>query len=289
MSPRQTAAKLSQAASVAAKGAAQKTIRRRTVTSVAPAPAPVVAKTRSKSTPKQAAAKEKAVRRTAKSDTTPLPPPAASPAPPISRGAARSASRSASRSANSTVDRKNEPISQFTLANVSHDTRIAPNFLVYELTRSELADRRGIDNHFPTDKELRAAIHLAREVLQPIRDKFGSFTPNSVFRGHPLERALKNKPASWLSTSQHSRGEACDIEIVGMSTLALAEWARDNLKAFDQIICECFDPAKGPNSGWVHISLKAPGSGENRRQLLSYIADHGKMVYVPGLRATAIA
>jgi hypothetical protein len=186
------------------------------------------------------------------------------------------------------VDRKNDPISEFTLANIRHDTRIAPNFLVYELTRSELADRRGIPNNFPSDKELRAAIHLAREVLQPIREKFGSFTPNSVFRGHPLERALKNKPATWISTSQHARGEACDIEIVGMSTLALAEWARDNL-SFDQIICECFDPAKGPNSGWVHISLKAPGTGENRGQLLSYIADHGKMVYVPGLRATALA
>lgn len=283
MSPRQAPAKPRQAAPAAAKGAAQKTIRRRTVTSVEPAT--VVAKTQTESTPKQAAPKEKAVRRTAKSGATPLPPPVTRPAPPISRGV----SRSASRSADSTVDWKNEPISQFTLANVSHDTRIAPNFLVYELTRSELADRRGIDNRFPTDKELRAAIHLAREVLQPIRDKFGSFTPNSVFRGHPLERALKNKPASWLSTSQHSRGEACDIEIVGMSTLALANWAKDNLKDFDQIICECYDPAKGPNSGWVHISLKAPGSGENRRQLLSYIADHGKMVYVPGLRATALA
>jgi hypothetical protein len=156
--------------------------------------------------------------------------------------------------------------------------------MVYELTRSELADRRGINNYFPSDKELRAAIHLAREVLQPIRDALGKFTPNSVFRGHPLERALKNKPATWISTSQHSRGEACDIEIVGMSTLALAEWARDNL-TFDQIICECYDPAKGPNSGWVHISLKAPGTGENRGQLLSYIASHGKMVYVPGLVA----
>lgn len=205
---------------------------------------------------------------------------------PAARPPARS--RSASRSATPAVDRQNEPISEFTLANTSHDTRIAPNFLVYELTRSELADRRGIANNFTSDQELRAAIHLAREVLQPIRDKFGSFTPNSVFRGHPLERALKNKPATWLSTSQHARGEACDIEIVGMSTLALAEWARDNLK-FDQIICECFDPAKGPNSGWVHISLKAPGSGENRGQLLSYIADKGKMVYVPGLRATALA
>jgi hypothetical protein len=183
------------------------------------------------------------------------------------------------------TDRQNDPISAFSLSNVSYDTRIAPNFLVHELTHSDIADRRGIANPFPSDSELRAAIHLAREVLQPIRDKFGSFTPNSVFRGQALERALKNKPATWLSTSQHARGEACDIEIVGMTTLALATWAKENLKAFDQIICECYDPAKGPNSGWVHISLKAPGSGENRRQLLSYVMDHGKMVYVPGLIA----
>lgn len=290
MSPRQTPAKPRQAAPAAAKYAAVKTIRRRTVASAAPAPAEADAKApgklpqkktaRKSATPKPAAQTQSAVTRSAKPRTTPLPP-AASPMPSRSRGA--------SRSANPAVDRKNEPISQFTLANVSHDTRVAPNFLVYELTRSELADRRGINNHFATDQELRAAIHLAREVLQPIRDQFGSFTPNSVFRGHPLERALKNKPATWLSTSQHSRGEACDIEIVGMSTLALANWAKDNLKAFDQIICECYDPAKGPNSGWVHISLKAPGSGENRRQLLSYIADQGKMVYVPGLRATVMA
>lgn len=197
--------------------------------------------------------------------------------PPRSRGIAPAAAP--------TADRRDDPISAFTLANISHDTRIAPDFLVYELTRSELADRRSIPNDFPSDNELRAAIHLAREVLQPIRDKFGRFTPNSVFRGNPLERALKNKPASWISTSQHARGEACDIEIVGMSTLDLANWAKVNLKDFDQIICECYDPAKGPNSGWVHISLKAPGTGENRKQLLSYIADHGKMVYVPGLIA----
>ncbi|MBU1366066.1 MAG: hypothetical protein KKE51_19785 [Gammaproteobacteria bacterium] len=213
--------------------------------------------------------------------------PRASAAPEATVPVARS--RSTARSTIATVNRKNEPISQFTLANIRPDTLVAPNFLIHELTRSELADRRGIPNSFPTDRELRAAIHLAREVLQPIRDHFGRFTPNSVFRGNPLERALKNKPASWLSTSQHSRGEACDIEIVGMSTLDLANWAKDHLKAFDQIICECYDPAKGPNSGWVHISLKAPGSGENRRQLLSYIADHGRMVYVPGLRATALA
>jgi len=204
--------------------------------------------------------------------------------PPRSRGVVPAATIAPpGTTANPAGDRVNDPISAFSLNNVSYDTRIAPNFLVHELTHSDLADRRGIPNQFPSDNELRAAINLAREVLQPIRDKFGSFTPNSVFRGQALERALKNKPATWLSTSQHARGEACDIEIVGMTTLALANWAKENLKDFDQIICECYDPAKGPNSGWVHISLKAPGTGENRRQLLSYVMDHGKMVYVPGL------
>jgi hypothetical protein len=163
---------------------------------------------------------------------------------------------------------------------------IAPNFRVYELTRSELASRLGIDNTFPSDRELRAAVYLAREVLQVIRDTFGPYTPNSVFRGQALERALKKKPAGWISTSQHTQGCACDVEIVGKTTLELAQWAADNLPDYDQIICECFDPREGPNSGWVHISLKAPGQEENRRNLLSYIRDpgNGQMVYVEGLR-----
>lgn len=181
------------------------------------------------------------------------------------------------------------PLEEIQLAGLDPRTLIAPNFRVYELTRSDLASRRGIDNGFASEAELRAAIHLARQVLQPVRDAFGSFTPNSVYRGQPLERALKNKPSTWLSTSQHASGEACDIEIVGMATLELAAWVRDHLADFDQIICECYDPAKGPNSGWVHVSLKPPGSGANRKQCLSYVRDasSGRLVYVTGLTAMA--
>ena len=179
------------------------------------------------------------------------------------------------------------PLEEISLAGLEPRALVAPNFRVYELTRSELASRRGIPNGFASEGELHAAIHLARHVLQPVRDAFGSFTPNSVYRGQALERALKNKPATWLSTSQHATGEACDIEIVGMATLELAAWARDHLADFDQIICECYDPAKGPNSGWVHISLKPPGAGANRKQCLSYVADpaSGRLVYVHGLTA----
>lgn len=180
------------------------------------------------------------------------------------------------------------PLAQIDLASLPPQALIAPNFRAYELTRSDLAARRGIANHFACEQHLRSAIHLARQVLQPVRDAFGTFTPNSVYRSQALERVLKNKPATWLSTSQHASGEACDIEIVGMPTLKLAAWARDHLADFDQIICECYDPRQGPNSGWVHISLKAPGQGTNRRQCLSYVPDaSGRLVYVAGLQAIA--
>jgi len=189
----------------------------------------------------------------------------------------------------SAPDYSHTPLDAIPLTGLPPRALIAPNFRMYELTKSDLAARLGIDNGFTSEAHLRAAIHLARQVLQPIRDAFGSFSPNSVYRSQKLERALKNKPASWLSTSQHAKGEACDIEIVAKPTLELAAWARDHLAEFDQIICECYDPAKGPNSGWVHISLKPPGAGANRKQCLSYVRDKtsGRLVYVSGLTAMA--
>lgn len=185
-------------------------------------------------------------------------------------------------------NRCDEVLAGFELVNVDPRDQVSPNFRVYELTRSELAARRGIDNGFHSDAALRAAVHLARHVLQPIRDQFGAFTPNSVYRSQALERALKHRPASWISTSQHTTGCACDVEVPGVPTLELARWAVEHLPDFDQVICECYDPRLGANAGWVHISLRAPGGGENRRNTLSYIRNPhtGRMVYVSGLKAS---
>ena len=187
-------------------------------------------------------------------------------------------------------DRIDEALESFDLANLDPRDRISPNFRIYELTVSELAMRQGISNRFETNEKLRAAIHLARNVLQPIREAFDKpYSPNSVFRSQALERVLKRRPATWISTSQHTTGCACDIEIPGVPTLELAERAVEILGEFDQIICECYDPRLGPNAGWVHISLCAPDSGKkNRGKKLSYIRDPhtDRMVYVSGLRAS---
>ena len=186
-------------------------------------------------------------------------------------------------------DRSGDLLEAFSVAAMNPQARISANFRLYELSRSELAVRRGIDNGFTDDDALRASIYLARNVLQPIREHYKQpISPNSVYRSQALERALKRRPASWISTSQHTQGCACDLEVPGVPTLDLAQWAVKKLKDFDQIICECYDPRQGPNSGWVHISLCTPGRVENRRKELSYIRNPatGRLVYVDGLRAS---
>jgi len=166
--------------------------------------------------------------------------------------------------------------------------RVAEHFQCYELTKSELASRLGIDNSFPTVRAVRAAVFLCRNVMEPVRMQFGPFTPNSVYRCQDLERALKKKRKDWVSTSQHTLGQACDIEVGGVTNVDLAQWVRDNLE-FDQLILECYNPQEGENSGWVHVSRCAPGRGTNRREVLSYIWDRRaeNYVYVEGLQATA--
>jgi hypothetical protein len=166
--------------------------------------------------------------------------------------------------------------------------RISPHFRLSELTHSETASRLLIDNRFPSVQELRAAVYLCRNLMEVVRDRFGPFTPNSVFRGQELERALKKRRSDWVSKSQHTRGQACDIEIPGLPNHDLALWIQAHLE-FDQLILECFNRREGPNSGWVHVSLLPPGAGTNRRDVLSYVMNQSRnqYVYVPGLQETA--
>lgn len=162
---------------------------------------------------------------------------------------------------------------------------VTPNFKFYELTKSELAERLGIDNSFRSVKEARAAAYLCRNVMQPVRQRFGSYSPNSVFRCQELERALKKKRSDWISKSQHTTGQACDIEVVGVPNIELARWVVDSIE-FDQVILECYNAKEGPNSGWVHVSCRPTGQGSNRHQVLSYVWESRSKtyVYVEGLR-----
>ena len=146
--------------------------------------------------------------------------------------------------------------------------KLSQNFSLSEMLKSGTAIRLGIDN-YPSNDEIDKLEALAVNVLQPIRDEFGSMRINSGYRCLELNRALGSK-----DSSQHRKGEAADLEKNGVSNFELAQWIEDNLD-FDQLILEFwydeYDNKNNPdgdiNAGWVHVSYKDDGT--NRNQVLT--------------------
>lgn len=136
--------------------------------------------------------------------------------------------------------------------------KLSKNFSLKEMTFSDTAIRKGIDNT-PELEHIVSLTNLCCNVLQPVRDYFDKPVKiNSGYRSVELCEAIGSS-----STSQHAKGEAADFEIYGMSNLELATWIYENLD-FDQIILEYHDPDEDPNSGWIHTSYRK--DGENRRK-----------------------
>ena len=124
--------------------------------------------------------------------------------------------------------------------------QLTENFSLHEMTKSEAALRRGIDNT-PDDDALENLTRLCANVLQPIRDNLGPVKVNSAYRGPEVNAAVGG-----AKKSDHMTGCAADIEIPGMPNAELAEWIKANLE-FRQVILEFYTPGI-PDSGWVHVS-----------------------------------
>jgi len=153
--------------------------------------------------------------------------------------------------------------------------RLSENFTMAEFTKSQTAERRGIDNT-PQGEHLDAAVALFENVVQKVRDHFGPTVINSGYRSPELNEAVGGS-----SRSQHCKGEAADIEVPGVPNAELAEWIRDNLE-FDQLILEFYTPGI-PDSGWVHVSYLA--DGDNRGECLTATRIDGKTEYSVGINA----
>lgn len=151
---------------------------------------------------------------------------------------------------------------------------LSRNFSLSELTKSQTALRNGLDNK-PSTEEIVALTVLCNNILQPIRNKYGSFTPNSGFRTVELCELVGSS-----AKSQHAKGEAADIEVAGIDNYKLAEWIVKNLD-FDQLILE-FYTSDDPSSGWVHVSysrLKV----EQRHDVRHTVVQDKKVKYEQGL------
>ena len=151
--------------------------------------------------------------------------------------------------------------------------QLTANFSLKELTASQTAERKGIDNT-PSTEHQENLKKLCENVLQPVRDHFEQVVSvSSGYRSPELCTAIGSK-----STSQHAKGEAADFEIFGVSNKELADWIHYNTN-YDQLILEYWKESD-PNSGWVHCSYS---ESNNRRQYLRAYKENGKTKYEPVL------
>lgn len=138
--------------------------------------------------------------------------------------------------------------------------KLSKNLSLSEFTHSNTAKRRGIDNT-PKTVHLEAAKELAEHIFQPIREHFGKpIFISSGYRSDELNEAIGGS-----KTSQHSKGEAIDIDMDhrgGPENEEVFHYIRENLP-FDQLIWE-FGTEKRPD--WVHVSYHK--GGYQRGQIL---------------------
>ena len=151
--------------------------------------------------------------------------------------------------------------------------KLTENFSLNELTKSQTAERKGIDNT-PSTEHQENLKSLCEMILQPIRDHFGQVVSvSSGYRSPELCVAIGSS-----TKSQHASGCAADFEIFGKSNKVLADWIDQNLE-YDQLILEYWKESD-PNSGWIHCSFVTPNDfGQNRRQYLRAYKENGSTKY----------
>lgn len=132
--------------------------------------------------------------------------------------------------------------------------KLTPNFTLEELTVSEIAQRKGLDNT-PNATEIANLVRVA-ELLEQVRALINKpILVNSAFRSKPVNDAVGSK-----DTSQHRLGCAADIRVPSMSPKQVVQACIDGGIPFDQIIEEF--------NSWTHISVPNTKDTAPRKQAL---------------------
>ena len=148
------------------------------------------------------------------------------------------------------------------------DTNISEHITYTEATVSNKAKQLGISNT-PNERELKAMKLLAEAVFEPLRKWYGKpIQVTSFFRSAKINKAIGGS-----ATSQHSLGQAIDIDTVS-DNRKLFDYIKDNLP-FDQLIWE-YGNDSAPD--WIHVSYSEVC---NRKQVLRAGRKNGKTVYLP--------
>lgn len=132
--------------------------------------------------------------------------------------------------------------------------KLSPNFSLEELTFSQVASRKSLNNT-PTDK-VKDNLERLAFFLEQVRKLFNK--PLLISSGYRSREV--NEAVGGSKTSQHCEGCAADFNVKGMSPSAVVRAIVDNDVPFDQVILE-FD-------SWVHISIPNIKGSTPRKQAL---------------------
>lgn len=136
---------------------------------------------------------------------------------------------------------------------------------IQEFSYSPTAIKKGIHNVM-NSIQVNNAIQLCENVFEPLRKHLNApIKISSGFRCNQL-----NKLIGGASASQHTKGEAFDLELTDRK---LFDWILKNVE-FDQAIYEF---GNDTHANWFHISYR---KGNNRKQALRAVKIAGKTQYI---------
>lgn len=146
-------------------------------------------------------------------------------------------------------------------------TMLTEHFSIQELTRSEVALRRGLGNTPPVTALANLSV-LATTILEPVRTLLG--VPLHINSGY--RSLLVNQAVGGAKNSAHLDGRAADIVPIGMPLLEAFDKIRRSEIPFDQLLYEC--------ASWLHIAIPA-NETKPRRECLLASGSAGNWHYEP--------
>lgn len=137
-------------------------------------------------------------------------------------------------------------------------TILTKHFTLEEFSFSSTAKSRGINNTVPL-QFIPSLRNLCEKVLEPLREQVKEpVIISSGYRCPALNKAVGGK-----NTSQHMKGEACDISMEDKAKLR--KWFAILMDGdFDQLI---FERNRRTGHCWIHVSCK-PDTSLNRHQVI---------------------
>lgn len=150
--------------------------------------------------------------------------------------------------------------------------QLSDHFSLDEFLFSETARRMGRQIE-PTPDVVANLRRLCVTLLEPIRVKLGR--PLVITSGYRPE--WLNVAIGGSKTSNHMRGFAADVKVVGMSPPTFARWVEVQHGIASLPIDQCI--LEFPPNGWVHLGIAEQPRGE----FLTASSVNGRTVYTKGL------